>query len=340
MATIRDVAREAGVSIGTVSRYLNGVTLKKNNMKNIKLAIEKLNYKENMIAKGLKNNRSLSIGVVINSLTDVFATSIVTSLESYLEEHNYSIMICDYQNDLKKLKRKLEFLKNRSIDGLILFHVEDRIPILDEFKEEGTPIILIDCPIEGFDTDVFLVDNRNASRKVTEFLLEQKHTKIAIIAGDQKNYIGRERLKGFIDAIKSKELDISKEYIKFGDYTKESGYRLSKELLELDNRPTAIYSTNYYMTLGTIQAIYEKKLNIPEDISIVGFDSFEMSNIFEPKLTTIRQPVEEIGRKAGELILRRIKEETDEDESVRIIKTEILWNNSVSICKEKIIKKF
>lgn len=331
MATIREVAKEAGVSLGTVSRYLNGHQLKKANMDNIRAAIEKLGYEENIIAKGLKNNKSLSVGVVINTLTDVFATSIVTHLESYLEENNYSLILCDYQNDLKKLEQKLEFLRSRSVDGIVIFHLEEKLAVLDKFRKEGTPIIAVDAPIADFQTDTVLVDNYQASYTVVEKLAELGHKKIGIIAGSQDRFIGRERLNGYSDAMKKLGL-YEPAIIKLGDYKKESGYIKAKELL-VEGEITALYSTNYYMTLGAVQAIYEQGLIIPEDISVVGFDHFELSDILQPKLTVIEQPVQQIGETVGALLIQKIKEEKTENRVIEL-PTAFLWRNSIKKMKK------
>lgn len=337
MTTIREVAKEAGVSLGTVSRYLNGHQLKEANMNNIKAAIEKLGYKENIIAKGLKSNKSLSIGVVINTLTDVFATSIVTYLESYLEKNNYSLILCDYQNDVNKLEQKLEFLYSRSVDGIVIFHLERKLEILDKFKNEGIPIVAVDSPIKNFKTDTVLVDNYKASYDVVYKLAELGHERIGIIAGSPDRYIGRERLNGFIDAMK--ELGLY-EYakIEIGDYKKESGYLKAKKMLDYGEL-TALYSTNYYMTLGAVQAIYERNILIPNDLSIVGFDYFELSDIFQPKLTVVEQPVKQIGERIGKLLLQKIKD-TEYTETVALeLQTSLLWRDSVKNIKKGVEKQ-
>lgn len=329
MVTIRDVAREANVSVGSVSRYLNGFELKKQNMLNIQAAIEKLNYEENIIAKGLKNNKSLSVGVVINSLTDVFATSIVTALESYLEENNYSIIICDYQEDPEKLERKLEFLKTRSVDGVILFHIEEPLPIFKEYKKAGIPIIAIDCPIKDFEADSIVVNNEAASIEAVTRLLEMGHERIGLIAGSQNRYIGRERLSGFTKAMAKNKVPFDETQIRIGNYKKESGYAEMNRLLKQKTPPTAVYVNNYYMTLGAVQAILEAKKSIPEDISIIGFDYFELSDILKPALTVIEQPVKQIGMAAGELMLRRIKGDFSDFPMQLMLDTSLLWRDSV-----------
>lgn len=327
MATIREVAKEAGVSIGTVSRFLNGYQLKETNMKNIQAAIEKLGYEENIIAKGLKNNKSLSIGVVVNTLTDVFATTIVSHLESYLEANNYSLILCDYQNDLSKLERKLEFLRSRSVDGIVVFHLEQPLPILNRFKQEGIPIIAVDSPIQDFFTDTVLVDNYQASYRVVRRLVELGHKKIGIIAGDPQRFIGRERLNGYSDAMENFGL-FDEKLIEIGDYTKESGYQKTKELIE-KNQLTALYSTNYYMTLGTLQALYERKIIIPDEVSVIGFDYFEMSDILLPKLTVVEQPIKQIGEKIGQLLLARLKGQGVDNYQIVELETNLLWRDSV-----------
>jgi LacI family transcriptional regulator len=163
-----------------------------------------LGYEENIIAKGLKNNKTLSIGVVINVLTDVFATSIVTELETHLEANNYSLILCDYQNDFvkleQKLEQKLEFLRSRFVDGIVIFHLGQKLPILEQLEKEGIPIVAVDSPIRDFLSDAVLVDNYQASYDVVNKLFELGHQKIGIIAGTQDRFIGRERLNGYVDA--------------------------------------------------------------------------------------------------------------------------------------------
>ncbi|KAF1304944.1 LacI family DNA-binding transcriptional regulator [Candidatus Enterococcus willemsii] len=327
MATIREVAKEAGVSIGTVSRYLNGHQLKKNNMENIQRAIEKFGYEENIIAKGLKNNRSMSVGVLVNSLTDVFATSIVSSLENYLEKNNYSLLLCDYQNDYQRLERKLEFLKSRSVDGVVIFHLEKNLPILEKLRSAGIAIIAVDSPIKGFKTDTVLVDNYQSSYNVVDKFFDEGHEKIGIIAGDTTRYIGLERLNGYIDSMKEKNI-FSEELIVMGDYTKEAGYLGAMKLLEKTGI-TALYSTNYYMTLGAVQALLEKEKKIPEDISVIGFDHFELSDIIQPKLTVVEQPIQEIGEMVGQLIMDNLKGKKRKHFTTIELETTLLWRASV-----------
>ena len=196
--TIRDVAQRANVSLGTVSRYLNGHRLKETNRIRVEQAIQELGFRENFIAKGLKNNRSMAIGVVLASLTDLFATSIVTAAERILADENYSIIVCDFESNQQKLEHKLRFLKDRSIDGLILFPGNcTSSDALREYLNDKIPVVIVNDDMPDINTDKVTVDNSNASFRAIEYLIHQNHRDIAIINGDQNTYTGREGIRAF-----------------------------------------------------------------------------------------------------------------------------------------------
>lgn len=306
MATIRDVAKRANVSVGTVSRYLNGETLKTQNSKRIADAIQSLNYRQNIIAKGLKNNRSMSIGVLINTLSDVFATPVVSALESYVERFGYSIILCDYKQDPKRFEQKLEFLINRAIDGLVVFHSEQETPMLKRVSDMGIPIVAIDAPIKGVNVDSVLVDNAAATKRAISRLLDEGYQRIGIIAGQESNYIGRQRLLGYQEALKERGIVVNRDYIWSGDYTVASGTTGTHALMRQHPAPDALFAINYYMGLGTIKALNELHLKIGQDIGLIAFDRFALNDIFQPTITSISQPVEAMGEAAGERLMTRL----------------------------------
>jgi LacI family transcriptional regulator len=306
--TIRDVAKRANVSLGTVSRYLNGYRLREHNRIRIEEAIRELGFRENFLAKGLKTNRSMTIGVVLASLTDLFATSVITAAEGILAEDNYSIVVCDFQASQEKLEQKLRFLKARSIDGLILFPGScEAADALREYLDDGIPVVIVNDDMPGLETDKVTVDNASASFRAVEWLIHQNHRDIAIINGDQNTYTGRERYKGYLEALKTYDIQPRDEYITFGHFSNRGGYEAAKKLLDLPDPPTAIYTTNYYMTFGAVIAINEAKLRIPEDISFIGFDHFDLSDVINPPLTVVEQPTDKLGELAARTVLRRVK---------------------------------
>lgn len=329
-ATIRDVAKQAGVSLGTVSRYLNGYTLREKNRLRIEEAILSLGYSENFMAKGLKNNRSMTIGVVLANLTDIFATSIITAAERTASGENYSIIICDYEGNAEQLVRKLRFLKSRSVDGLILFPGGNSCPeILAEYVADGIPVVIVNDDMPAFSTDKVTVDNANASFRAVEWLVHQNHKDIAIINGDTGVYTGRERLRGYLEALQVYDIPIRDEYMTCGCFMTKGGYEAAKVLLTMARPPSALYITNYNMTFGAMMAINELKMKVPQQISIVGFDHFEFSDAINPALTVIEQPTDKIGEIAANLVLRRIKGDKEDFPVSLRVKTKMLLRDSV-----------
>ncbi len=328
--TIRDVAKRAKVSLGTVSRYLNGYTLREQNRIRVEEAIRELGFQENIMAKGLKNNRSMTIGVVLASLTDLFATSVITAAENILAQENYSIIVCDFQSSPEKLDQKLRFLKSRSIDGLILFPGScEASAALQEYLDEGIPVVIVNDDLPSIQTDKVTVDNDNASFRAVEWLIHQNHKDIAIINGDLDTYTGRERYRGYLEALQTYDIKPREELITCGHFSNRGGYQAASSLLSLEKPPTAIYITNYYMTFGAIIAINERKIKIPDDISIIGFDHFDLSDVINPPLTVVEQPTNRIGEMAAQTVLRRIKGDYEEFPVNISIKTRMIMKDSV-----------
>ncbi|MDU0990988.1 MAG: LacI family DNA-binding transcriptional regulator, partial [Enterococcus faecium] len=229
MASIRDVAKMAGVSVGTVSRYLNGQQLKEKNMKKIAEAISALDYKENIIAKGLKNNRSFSIGLLINGISSRFGSEVVSGIERVAEENGYSLLLSGFADQPEKIEQKIEYLMKHVIDGLIVFLSEEEWSGFEMLTKMSIPVIALNCPEGPAGIDTILVNDRESVAKVIAHHGEQGHKKIGFIAATQTDYVARERLAGAKEAVQN-DPSIQLEVFT-GDYSRKSGYYGAKELL-------------------------------------------------------------------------------------------------------------
>lgn len=330
--TIYDVAKKAGVSPGTVSRYLNGYRLREKNRLRVEHVIKELGFKANIIATGLKRNRSMTIAVMIPEYTETFFMAVTTVLEQDLEKENYSLLLCDFEDDAQRLKEKLRFARDRFVDGLVMFPSivgTAGIPMLKEYLNEHIPVVLIDQLIPGFETDSVVVDNAHASFRAVERLILDNHTKIAVIHGRKDSYVSQERLRGYYEAMHTYNLEIDPNWVTWGNFEETGGYTAVKDVCTCSNPPTAIYSTNYHVTLGTVIALHELHLRIPEDISLIGFDHFKPIDVIEPPLTVIEQPIEKIGHAAAELLLKRIQGDFADFSQTITLNTKMLIRTSV-----------
>lgn len=332
--TVKDVALKAGVALGTVSRYLNGHNLNEDTRLKVYNAIQELDYKQNFMARGIRSKKSMTIGVLISNYKEIFQTSIVSSLEHILEENNYGVMVLNYEGNNEKLYKKLQFLKERLVDGIIVFpyKTDEKInDLLKRFMAEETPVIVIDNDIPGLQTDKVLVDNISASFRAIEHLIHNNHKRIAVIAGSDESNVSCARLKGYKECLITYGIPYDMDLVRYGYYTKSGGYLAAKELLLLENRPTAIFTGSYHMTYGALIAIHEMKISIPGEISIIGFDYTDFSDVIVPALTSIEQPTERMGEMAADLILKRMKGNYEEYPCLCQIPTRMLLNDSVKV---------
>lgn len=307
-ATIRDIRDRTGLSLATISKYLNGGNVLPGNRKLIEDAIEELHYEVNELARGLVTNRTKTIGVLVYDIQCIFVGNMLHYLGQALHEKGYGMLICDSCNDVEIEKNNLRFLLSRKVDGILVFAVSLDGSFLENAKKAGIPVVLIDRALRDEEYDCVEIDNRAAMVRATKKLISCGHRRIAVIASDIE-YTGMERMKGFRDALADAEITVPDLFCVTGKHSFELGYQGMKGLLKLPEPPTAVILGNYDTTLGGIMAINESNMNCPRDISVIGFDDLLMSKVIRPRLWIVAQPMEKMSKKAVEMLLSRISGE-------------------------------
>lgn len=307
-ATMKDIARETGLGLATISKYFNGGQVRPYNREMIESAVKKLNYVPNEFARSLKTRQSRTVGVVIPELGNAFITSIIIAMEDILRKHDYAVIVCDCRSDARREKEAVDFLIHKRVDGLINMATDMTGAHLQSALKERMPVVLIDRLIRSLRGKVgaVVVDNAEAADQGTRYLLEQGHRRIGLVLGSEGLYTTQLRLQGYLDALRDFGLDQRDELIQYGDYTMDGGYASVKSLLALKDKPTALFVTNFEMTLGAMLALNELGVRIPEELSVIGFDKLEMFGAILSDLTLVKQPQYAIGEQAARLILSMI----------------------------------
>lgn len=327
-ATIRDVARVSGLSIGTVSKFINGGKVKENNRILIENAIKELDFRPNSLAKGLKSAKSYTVGVIVPSLLSTYTAVVVSAIEKYLQELGYSSVICACQLDEEVELNKAQFLIDKMVDGIILQPHSGSGRQIDYIKSCGIPLVCFDALVAGHETDGVVVDNIEAAYIPTKRLIEMGHRKIAIVYGDDM-YTCFGRLDGYKKALAEYKVRLNDNYVCRQPYTMQGGIRAIDWLFGLTDPPTAVIVTSYDMTLGAFVQINAHNLKIPEDISIIGFDNLPLAEAISPELSLVEQPMEEMGISAARLLLRRMLGDHKKFPEIIVHKTKLHIKGSV-----------
>ena len=307
MSTIKDVAKMAGVSMSTVSKYINGGTVRPEKLEAIRHAIEALDYRVNPFARSLKVQRDRTVGVLFPDIIAPFFGSILTSLDKVLREHGYHTLISCYGSNHGMERSNLKFLINNGIDGLIYVPEDLSAEEYEELTSKcSVPTVLVDRLIQGISTDAVLVDNSEAVYNAVSQLIGKGHQKIAIISGPKSVFSAKERQIGYLRALTDADILYIDDYFVAGDNTFTTGYQGCEALLALSDPPTAVITTNYNITLGMITALHDRGLHCPEDIDAVGFDCVEVCTMMKPSLPVIYQPEAQIGQTAAHYLIQRL----------------------------------
>lgn len=331
MPTIKDVAKLANVSIGTVSRYLNGYKIKKENRLRIEEAIEQLNFKSNPMARGLRTNKTLTIGVLIPRITDVFCTQVIEGIEEILNPLNYGIVICSANDNLKQQSEKMNYLREKFVDGIIVMPVSSTEFEAEEIVSRGIPIVLVDRLVKGQEFDAVICDNVNGAYSAVEMIINKGHRKIAVISGPDEIFTAQERLTGYLRALNDYNIEVREDYIVHSPYTKDGGIQAINQLLDLEDPPTAIFTTNYPITVNSMKVLMERNLEMGEAISLCGYDQTELFQMFNPPVSVVVQPSREIGNYAADILLKRMSEDQSRFPQIQRLKTQLIETDSVKL---------
>ncbi|PHD71713.1 LacI family transcriptional regulator [Bacillus sp. AFS043905] len=306
MIRIVDVAKEANVSTATVSRVISkSGTVKSDTKERVLKAIELLNYQPNVLARQLRRMETKTILVVVPDITNTFFSKVLRGIESVAMESGYQVLLGDALNNMDRESGYLNILQQKKADGMILLTARIDGQVVEDIAKQF-PVVLACEYTEGFEIPTVSIDNISSARKATEHLINLDHKRIGFLSGPFNSVLGRDRLKGYNQAMAQHSLPILSTMVQEGDFSYESGFNLTLKLLANEVPPTAIFAANDEMAIGAIKAIKSKGLSVPGDISVVGFDDIKFASIFEPSLTTVAQPSFDIGRIAMELLIKII----------------------------------
>ena len=297
----------AGVSPSTVSKYMNGGNVRAENIEAIRAAIAALDYRANPFARNLKNQRSRAIGVLLPDITAPFFGNVMTALNKVLRENGYHSLISCYNANHGLERDNLNFLISTGIDGLI--YMPENLSA-EEFYELtancSVPTVLIDRYLEGLPCDTVLVNNADASYDAIMNLANQGHLRIAIITGPKVVFSAKERLVGYLRALSDLGILYDDQLVISGQNEFATGYHGFETLMNLYDRPTAVFTTNYDITMGFITAARERGVRIGEEIAVFGFDCVEICTMIKPPLPVVHQPEQEIGQLAARYLIERL----------------------------------
>ncbi|MDQ0297945.1 LacI family repressor for deo operon, udp, cdd, tsx, nupC, and nupG [Salibacterium salarium] len=309
MPTIKDVAKQANVSVATVSRVLSKAdTVSEKNTQSVLEAVEKLNYKPNALGRYLRTAHTKTILVVVPDITNPFFSNVMKGIQTLANEREYDVLVMDAEHAHFDTMKCFDMLEQKQVDGLIMLTSRfDQQTLIDLSAEHS---IVLACEyLEGTTIPTVSIDNVSAARKMTEYLIDLAYTNIAHITGPMETVLGIDRLRGFKQALQARTIPVKTSYIQEGDFSVDSGYNVMFKLLAMEDRPDAVFAANDEMAMGAINAAKAFDLKVPEDIAIVGFDDIRMASMFTPQLTTVSQPTFDIGQKSMSLLLDLLNKE-------------------------------
>ncbi|MDX1302137.1 substrate-binding domain-containing protein [Photobacterium sp.] len=309
MATIKDVAKHAGVSTSTVSHVLNKTRFVSEDIsQRVLAAVETLNYAPSALARSLKVNHTRTFGMLVTTSTNPFFGEVVKGVERRCYEHGYNLILCNTEGDLERMHSNLDTLLQKRVDGLLLMCSEVEGQAFDLFsRHQPVPTVVMDWGPMDFPSDKIQDNSHHGGYLATRHLIAKGHKEIGCLTGPLDKLTAQQRLSGFIQAMEESGLTINKNWIASGNFECEGGEKAFEQLYSKGPLPSALFVCNDMMAMGVINTASKKGMSVPDDISIVGYDDIKLAKYITPSLTTIHQPKHRLGQQAVDTLLDKIK---------------------------------
>ena len=294
-ATIKEVAKKAGVSIATVSRVFNNSPLvNRSTIEHVRNVARSLQYIPNASARNLSRRKTDAFGMILPDLFGEFFSEVIRGADQTAQKHSYNLLLSSSHNNHKEIEEALNTMRGR-VDGIIIMSPHISAETLNNNLPKTLPVILLNCVVEDDSFDSIVIDNFSGAYQITDHLIRHGHRRIAVIKGAKDNYEADERLRGYRFALEKGGLESSIEIEFEGDFSEEAGYNLANKIIESSPRPTAVFASNDSMGIGALKSFHDHGIAVPEDIALAGFDDIPIARYVKPSLTTIHVPMNEMG---------------------------------------------
>jgi DNA-binding LacI/PurR family transcriptional regulator len=318
-ATSQDVAKRARVSIATVSRVLNDFPhVSPSVRRRVHRAVEELRYQPNRTAQRLRAKQSRVIGLIISDIQNPFFTAIVRGIEDIAYQRGYSLVLCNSDEQPAKERLYINVMRAEAVAGIIIASTLESNPHVSELHDHNIPVVAVDRRIKDRHIDSVVVANERGAFTATTHLIELGHRQIGFIGLPETSVPGKERFAGYQRALREHSVTPSRRWVRMGNAKQISGNAEMLELLKHHSSITAVFVANNLMTLGALEAIRERSMRIPDDISVIGFDDMPWATLLQPPLTAVAQPTYELGQKAAEMLFKRFEDQDRPAERIEL----------------------
>jgi LacI family transcriptional regulator len=329
-ATVREVAKRAGVSAMTVSRVINGrAGVRPATRSRVEQAIADLDFLPNRVARGLTSSKTGAIGLIVPDLVNPFFTVVLRGAEMVARRAGYRVLLCNTESDLALERSYIEDMVSHRVEGLIIAPVNDSSRLnLSPLIRRRLPFVLIDRAVPGIDSDLVQADSAAGARRLMQHLVAIGHRRIALIIGSDDVSTTRERARGYRQGLGDADIPFDADLVVKATVDRIGGYRAMQQILRLERRPTAVFAVNNMTAMGAMQAIREAGLSVPQHVALVCFDDVEHLAVLSPFMTVIDQPAETFGTLAVQMLLERVSGDADERPRLVVLQTRLIVRQS------------